>query len=112
VRAVLSVANPATEAALHGGREGAPSASARVGLTEIDPCTNRIVRTIRLGTDGVRCRMRCPGRLAPPRGGVFHHYGIGAVATTCCWRFAGFEPSSYVLTKLEMSDEPLVVLPK
>jgi hypothetical protein len=39
-------------------------------------------------------------------------YGMATVAMTCCWRLAGLEPSLYVLTKLEMFVESLVVLPK
>src|SRR5258708_16510625 len=47
----------------------------------------------------------------PSKSTVFD-YGIVRLATTCCWRWLGFEPSSKVLTEVVMSVEPLVMLPK
>jgi len=40
-------------------------------------------------------------------------YGVGIVATICCWRFLAFEPSLYVLTNVKKFVEPtLASLPK
>ncbi len=43
---------------------------------------------------------------------VISGYGMVTVAITCCCWLLALEPSLYVLTKLDMLVEPLVVLPK
>src|SRR5260370_34899521 len=48
----------------------------------------------------------------PGSGCLISSYGTATVATTCCWRLSRLVPSLYVLTKLEMFIEALVILPK
>jgi hypothetical protein len=52
------------------------------------------------------------GRPGPSPIFLISAYGTATVAITCCWQLLGFDPSLYVLTKLDMFVDPPVILPK